>query len=42
MTVDSELIRLCVDESPPRNQPLVAKYIRYLNEYLLFCRLIDK
>ncbi|VVC25270.1 Domain of unknown function DUF89 [Cinara cedri] len=28
MTVDNELIRLCIDESPPRNQPLVAKYIR--------------
>lgn len=38
MTVDNELIRLCIDEYPPRNQPLVAKYIRYS----LFCSLLKK
>lgn len=29
MTIENELIDLCIDESPPRNKPLVAKYLRY-------------
>ncbi|XP_050540525.1 damage-control phosphatase ARMT1-like [Daktulosphaira vitifoliae] len=28
MTIENELISLCIDESPPRNKPLVAKYLR--------------
>lgn len=35
MTVENELVNLCVDESPPRNKPLVAMYLRYLYFYLL-------
>ncbi|XP_050433294.1 damage-control phosphatase ARMT1-like [Adelges cooleyi] len=28
MTIENELVNLCIDESPPRNKPLVAKYLR--------------
>lgn len=38
MTIENELNNLCIDQSPPRNKPLVAKYLRYLNilYFLLF------
>lgn len=29
MTIENVLINLCIDEVPPRNEPLVAKYLRY-------------
>lgn len=28
MTIESKLFNLCIDESPPKNEPLVAKYKR--------------
>jgi len=31
MTIESKLFNLCIDESPPRNEPLVAKYMRYFH-----------
>jgi len=34
MTIESKLFNLCIDESPPRNEPLVAKYMRYFNFFL--------
>lgn len=36
MTIENELINLCVDESPPRNKPLVAKYLRQVLALYVF------
>lgn len=36
MTIDNELVNLCIDESPPRNKPLVAKYLRLVFIFFSF------